>query len=639
MSDFDGLSLEQLLTVKIRTASLHSETLSDAPASVTVISQQEIRKFGYRTLAEALRYVPGFYERTDRTYTTTGLRGFSLPADYGTRLLVLIDGHNMSMGPNRANSFGLDFPLDLNLVKQIEVVRGPTSALYGSSGVLATINIITVKPENQVAPEVRAETGSLGEKKLQVSSSVPLGRGMRTLVSGSLFHHGGEGSIYVPEYDTPETGFGQARDMDGERGYHLFGKIDWKNWSAVLLASSRLKVQPISFGPTTFNDPGTSMTDQMGLADVAYTKQWNETSLEWHTFFQSYRLRGNFHSELHGGPTDTRERDADDWVGANLALRFPLRRLGDLTLGAEARINTYSLMNQFDVQPAYQEWVRIRKPDAQLGIFVQDELQLSSRWKLNLGLRADRTRHRSTLLAPRAALIYRHSPESALKFLYGRSFRNPTPFEMFFEDGVSSLSNPAASAEKSHTFEAVAERRLRKRLLASLSLYHYQIDGILMGVFTPQGPLQFINRGHNHSYGIESAIGGRAWGELEIAASMAFQRTFDEPSGLPFPNSPGQVGKAQASYPIFRNKLSLAAGLQFLGRRQTLAGATLPRLYLPEVILSSSRLSCGMDLQVGVRNLLNRRYTDPIALNAMVDTIRNPGRAFFVTLSWRTPEP
>ncbi len=79
----------------------------------------------------------------------------------------------MSRTSTPINAFGEDSPLDLSL--QIEIVRGPASALYGSGGVLATINIITEAPRD-ASPEVRVETDSLGEKKIQATSPLALGK-------------------------------------------------------------------------------------------------------------------------------------------------------------------------------------------------------------------------------------------------------------------------------------------------------------------------------------------------------------------------------------------------------------------------------------------------------------------------------
>ncbi len=91
------LSLEQLLDVRITSASKFSQRASDAPASVSVLTAEDFRTYGWRTLADALRSVRGFYITSDRTYSYLGVRGFQPVGDYNTRVLLLIDGYRSNV--------------------------------------------------------------------------------------------------------------------------------------------------------------------------------------------------------------------------------------------------------------------------------------------------------------------------------------------------------------------------------------------------------------------------------------------------------------------------------------------------------------------------------------------------------------
>src|SRR5258708_25954611 len=94
--DLTKLSLEDLTKVQIETvygASKFGQKVTEAPASVTIITADEIQKYGYRTLADLLRSVPGFYVSYDRQDAYIGVRGISRPSDYNTLMLILVDGH------------------------------------------------------------------------------------------------------------------------------------------------------------------------------------------------------------------------------------------------------------------------------------------------------------------------------------------------------------------------------------------------------------------------------------------------------------------------------------------------------------------------------------------------------------------
>src|SRR6266496_2474838 len=141
--DLSEASLEQLGSIKVYSASKHLQAAGDAPSSVTVITAEEIQEHGYRTLADVLRSVRGFFVTYDRNYTSVGVRGFARPGDYNTRVLLLVDGHRLNDNIYDEAMIGTEFPIDIDLIQRIEIIRGPVSSLYGSNALFAVINIIT----------------------------------------------------------------------------------------------------------------------------------------------------------------------------------------------------------------------------------------------------------------------------------------------------------------------------------------------------------------------------------------------------------------------------------------------------------------------------------------------------------------
>ena len=219
---------------------------------MTVVTADEIRKFGYRTLADVLASVRGFTVTSDHITQSSGVRGFAVPGDYNTCFLVMINGHPMTEIIGNSNDFfGQDFGLDLDLVERIEIIRGPSSALYGSNGILATINIVTVTPVDGPKASISTEAGNDGPEKVMVMSSMNLGRGANLLIEGSGFFTDGH-DLVAPGLDVNSV----ANHVDGQSGYHTFVNLAWGAWNITGYFNDYLEQTPILGDGTVFNGPG-----------------------------------------------------------------------------------------------------------------------------------------------------------------------------------------------------------------------------------------------------------------------------------------------------------------------------------------------------------------------------------------------
>jgi iron complex outermembrane receptor protein len=629
-----ALTLDQLMDVEVVGAALHPQTLQDAPASVTVITAENIRKYGYRTLGEALAAVRGFYMTNDRSYETMGVRGFSLPGDYTSHLLVMVNGHNMADNIfDYMLYYGNDFPIDMNLIKQIEIIRGPSSALYGSNAIFATINIVTKSPEEAGPLSLTLDTGSFGEKKAQIVETASVG-GAKILFSGSMFNNAGQSLLFFPQFDNPQNNYGEAIDMNTERGYHFFSTLDWRNWTVTAAFAGHDLIQPISWGPAIFNNRGSQNADNRDFIDAAYARRIVGGTLQWRIYYDSFHYKGRAEYALgDGGVEDNRTSLLGNWVGTQLTYRVRPLFVGDITAGVEGKIDLRSRQESYDISPLPIQYLNTSHPNRSLGLFFQDEKKLSQLWKLDLGFRFDNALYGHDFLSPRAALIYQPS-DWTVKFLYGRGFRDPSAFQLFFSDGFAAQANPLARPEAADTVEVDVERKLGKRMNVQASAYGYRLRDFLLGLALPDGLIQYQNDDTIEAEGVEFEINGRPANWLEATASYGLQRARDN-SGL-LDNSPQHLAKLRFALPLGR-KFDLSSGMQYASSRITLAQNLLPPLYLADFTLTSKRLLRDFDVRLGLRNAFNRNYNDPVALSPVVDSMPQPGRSFFVELIAHRP--
>ncbi len=131
MDELSSLSLEALMDVPVYAASRRGQGMNEAPSTVTVFTYEEIKSHGWRTLGDILNAALGIYISDDRNYGYVGIRGFLRPGDYNSRLLVLVNGLRINEGITTGVGGDRTFPVDVGLIERVEIVRGPSSSLYG----------------------------------------------------------------------------------------------------------------------------------------------------------------------------------------------------------------------------------------------------------------------------------------------------------------------------------------------------------------------------------------------------------------------------------------------------------------------------------------------------------------------------
>src|SRR5258708_4815693 len=188
-TELADLSLAQLMQIEIPTvvaASKHEQKVTDAPSSVTIITADEIKRYGYRTLADVLRSVQGFQVSYDRNHAFLGARGLSL-GDFNSRILLLVDGHRVNNNLTDGAYIDTAFILDVDLSDRVEVIRGPGSVLYGNNAFFGVINVITREGKQVNGVEGSFNYGSYDTYKGRVTIGEQFTNGLHFLVSGTYY--------------------------------------------------------------------------------------------------------------------------------------------------------------------------------------------------------------------------------------------------------------------------------------------------------------------------------------------------------------------------------------------------------------------------------------------------------------------
>src|SRR5580658_5928942 len=222
------MSLEDLMSIEIDSVSGVSgfkQKVTEAPASVTIITSEEIQRYGYRTLADILRNVRGFYVSNDRNYSYLGVRGYGLPGDYNSRITFLVDGHRLNDNIFDAALIGTEFPLDVDLIDRVEVIRGPNSSLYIASAFLGVINVITKRGRDSQKVSVAGSAASYGTYEGRVTYGNEFKNGLELLLSASYYDSHGQDELFFPQFNTPATNNGIALNADGDESDQFFANF------------------------------------------------------------------------------------------------------------------------------------------------------------------------------------------------------------------------------------------------------------------------------------------------------------------------------------------------------------------------------------------------------------------------------
>ncbi|HEX9296238.1 MAG TPA: TonB-dependent receptor [Polyangiaceae bacterium] len=655
----DETKLDFVLTQaeQVTAASRASETVEEAPSSVSIVRSEEIRGMSYPTIAEALRGVRGVYVSDDRSYVALGYRGLGRLGNYGNRVLVLLDGQPTNDNWIGSSYVGYDARTDLEDIERIEVVRGPGSVLYGTNAFSGVVNLVTRGVEGKTSGEAGAGVSEYGIGRGRVRSNVRLGDDASLWMSVAAGRGNGR-DFYFPEYADVPVLAGNARDVDGSKSGTVNGRVTYKALTAMWLLQSRNKWVPTAEYDTLFGDRRFQQVDTRGLLEIRFEPEISRSvQLMSRAHVNYYNFRGQYPLE------EGLEKDTFDgsWLGIEQRVVVTPASRVRLTIGGEAQFHYLAHetvdvagTSYLDEDPTYQ---------IQAGYLLAD-LPLTRTVRLSAGSRLD---HYSTFGSsnnPRVALIVHPYDAGNLKLLAGKAFRAPSIYELSYNDGYNTQKpSPNLRPESIYSGEIEFSHRFSPTVSGTIATYGNLVRDLVVirGTGTPADPMAGTAEDlyyYENSSAPVLSVGAevevrRDWRQgWMLAASYSAQHSrYLRGAGLSdllgsahpdfrrVPNAPEHLASLRAGVPILSHALLASTRISIEGPRfdrhdeasdpepqgETDAAA------IWDFVLSGEEARWGLRYAFGIYNVFDWRYSVPVSNEFRQKTIVQNGRTFLAT--------
>lgn len=684
VEDVADISLEDLLNVEITTAGKRAEKISEIPASVVLITREEIERYGYQSLAEILENVPGLYvlDAYVAFGPATGVRGFwnFWPAN------VIFLVNNVRQVDTFHDNYQLQtFNLPVESIDRIEVVRGPMSIIYGSGAFFGAINIITDEPAGDEPVSALSVTiGSEKTKRLGLSVAGKEGDFNYSASAGYYDTYGPNEPYTRMVSNVPGlAGFGitdanagtDGRMEDTAKYFNFTGS--YKGFYASVSYSQVQNEVSIIF-PSV--DQGTLIQSNSGHAQFGFkSDESKQLAFNGNVTYHNYKDKLNL-DWLYPGFFGTQHIQSEG-IEAELNAYYTPSDKFDLTLGV---YYLRAFNNDLDLNaPPIAFFLHWYMPEDEsietMAGFMQANLSLGRNFKLVAGVRAEKQLNyplvveanpglpTSTPIAgeydrdkvdiiPRIAALFSFNEDNVLKLLYGKAIHRPSIFNT--ADQISAAL-PFLVPEEMETFELNFISTPSPKFLVNASVFYNKFNNLIVRTerFDPaQGTFVFYNtnEGRLTTTGAELTLQYKS-DKFWLEASGVYQKTKDDRPGfedLDVEYSPQLLGYFKASY-SFDFGAILSVNARYFDKMETQwdvarpnpdgtfggrIGLAVDSHFLIDANLRFNNLfDKGFFLNLRVNNLFDTEYLFPnVGDSSWADMgIIGRGRTFLVTMGYR----
>lgn len=519
------LSLNELMNITVYTASKINQKASDAPAIISIITYEDIRKRGVISLLDALKCIPGIE-------TSMGPEGHYRLSIRGTRkegnVLLLINGHRMNDFYNGRSIY--DLPVDF--IEKIEIIRGPSSALFGSNAVAGVINVFTVQ-EKRISVSAGTNGSFLGNLNYFIEKE-----DLKFNVSTGYVQSDGANSVINEDAATRQPwslthGLNSYTTKRWNKNAHLNTDLTYKNLKFSLFNINQN--YSAWAGPNFITAYGSKFHTNQLICNISYDFEINEDLVLSPKVYYSSLNHDHLNVEtpenyisiasgdvfLNG--KQMREKYIARSYGGELAININVNDHFQILTG---NVYEYQYMPKFDLTRNYKivgdiykeefgnyDNIVLAQKEKQRFIFAYF-IQGNYNWEnLNItaGLRYDTYNDFGQSYNPRLGITYKASKILSLKGLYGKAFRAPTFQELYDNSNLGNVygvkGNEKLQPESIQTCELGAESNYKKIVLRYNIFYN--LNENLIRIYDPHGNGSigvYENIGNIKTYGNEAEV-------------------------------------------------------------------------------------------------------------------------------------
>jgi iron complex outermembrane recepter protein len=575
--DYTDLDLFELsaLSAEVTSVSGRAQRVIEAPAAVTVIDAETIRRSGHTVLPEILRLVPGVHVARQNTNTwAISARGFT--NEFANKLLVLVDGR-VIYTPTFSGVFWNMHDIAPEDIARIEVIRGPGATLWGTNAVNGVINIITKAAAETRGTFVRVSGGSEDKALASFRMGREVSPTFRYRVSARAFARDASERIQGDEAPDEWRSQRTALRADWESGDNTF-MLDSAGFSSFSGRSvTAFPADVLTTGNEVFSDETDMARGGHGL--FRWRQEREGGAREFQAYYDLQHLRGRQYDEVRHSAHGNFQQELPVW-GAH-----------SLTWGGGYRFTTNRISSTLVVDGSHDD-----RANAYWSAFAQDEVALAERVRLALGSKLEWNDVAGWELQPRAQLVFTPRDNQQLWMSVSRATRSPSNVERdvtirliafgpqppLLPNAILVGTRPDRHFQSEVLIATEVGYRVQPRPNIALDFAAFWNDYENLrraGRISLANPLgQFDNRVAGRTFGGELTLDWRATPWLGFAASYAHLRA-DFSKGLrDEENAPRDRWQVRSSFDLPGN-LEFDTGVEYTGSLTSFPGTPIDRFF------------------------------------------------------------